>query len=154
MLADHSDHKPVPAAPSPLEQLGIRNLSGAFYDLGAEQLIERAIQRQEGLLADNGALVVRTGQFTGRSPKDKFIVRDELTESAVQWGPVNQPISPEHFEALYRKAVTFLEGKELFVENCLAGADPDYALSVRAITQLAWHALFAKQLLIPPAGHR
>lgn len=154
MRADRAETKPDPAARDGLEQLGIRNAGRVFCDPGAEQLIEHAIQRREGLLADNGALVVRTGQFTGRSPKDKFIVRDELTESAVQWGPVNQPISPEHFEALYRKAATSLEGQDLFVENCLAGADPDYALSVRAITQLAWHALFAKQLLIRPAGHR
>src|SRR5216683_3183923 len=141
MLADHSDHKPVPAAPSPLEQLGIRNLSGAFYDLGAEQLIERAIQRQEGLLADNGALVVRTGQFTGRSPSDKFVVRDEFTESAVNWGPVNQPISPKHFDGIYSKLLAFLQGKELFVQHCFAGADRRYSLSVRVIAQAAWHAL-------------
>src|SRR5712692_4234186 len=120
MLADHSEHKPVPAAHNPLEQLGIRDLSGAFYDLGAEQLIEHAIHRREGLLADNGALVVRTGQFTGRSPSDKFVVRDEFTESAVNWGPVNQPISPEHFDGIYSKLLAFLQGKELFVQHCFA----------------------------------
>src|ERR1700681_4415214 len=125
-------------------------LTHAHSDLGAEQLIEYAIQRREGLLADNGALVVRTGQFTGRSPKDKFIVRDELTESAVNWGPVNQPISPEHFDNILVKATASLKGEELFVENCQAGADPQYSLPVRVIAQFAWHALFAKQLLIRP----
>src|SRR5690348_10478047 len=113
MLADHSEQKPVPAAHNPLEPLGIRNLSGAFYDLGAEQLIEHAIQRHEGLLADNGALVVRTGQFTGRSPSDKFVVRDDVTETTVDWGSVNQPISPEHFDGIYAKVVAFFQGTEL-----------------------------------------
>ncbi|MCU1276439.1 MAG: Phosphoenolpyruvate carboxykinase [Bryobacterales bacterium] len=126
------------------------DLTNARSDLGAEQLIEHSIQRREGLLADNGALVVRTGQFTGRSPKDKFIVRDELTESTVNWGPVNQPISPERFDNILVKAIASLKGEELFVQNCLAGADPEYSLPVRVITQFAWHALFAKRLLIRP----
>jgi phosphoenolpyruvate carboxykinase (ATP) len=103
------------------------------------------------MFASNGALVVGTGQFTGRSPKDKFIVRDEFTESDVNWGPVNQPISPEHFDGILTKAVAFLEGSGVFVQHCLAGADRKYSLSIRVITQLAWHALFAKQLLIRPA---
>jgi phosphoenolpyruvate carboxykinase (ATP) len=126
------------------------DLTHARSDLGAERLIEHAIQRREGLLADNGALVVRTGQFTGRSPKDKFIVRDEVTESEVNWGPVNQPLSPEHFDNILVKAIASLKGEELFVQNCLAGADPQYSLPVRVIAQFAWHALFAKQLLIRP----
>ena len=127
------------------------DLTHARSDLGAEHLMEHAIQGREGLLADNGALVVRTGQFTGRSPKDKFIVRDELTESEVNWGPVNQPISPERFNNLLGKAIASLKGQELFVQNCLAGADPEYSLPVRVIAQFAWHGLFAKQLLIRPA---
>src|SRR5437879_11897658 len=132
----------------------IHDVSGTFRDLGAAQLIEHVIQRREGLLADGGALVVRTGQFTGRSPRDKFIVRDDLTESSVDWGPVNQPMSREHFENIYSRAVAFLEGREVFVQDCLAGADPAYSLSVRVVTQLAWHALFAQQLLIHPDRDR
>ena len=150
MLADHSEQKPVLAAHSALEQLGIRNLSGTLYDLGAEQLIEHAIHRREGLLANNGAFVVRTGQFTGRSPSDKFVVRDDLTETAVDWGTVNQPISPEHFEGIYSRVAAFLHGKELFVQHCIACADSKHSLSVQVIAQAAWHALFAKQLLIRP----
>src|SRR2546425_6643741 len=131
-----------------LKELGISNVSRVLPNRGAEQLIEHSIQRCEGLLADNGSLVVHTGQFTGRSPKDKFLVRDELTESSVNWGPVNQPISPEHFEKIYSKVTTKLQGSELFVEDGFAGADPEYSISVRVVTQYAWHALFAKQLLI------
>ena len=132
----------------------IHDVSGTFRDLGAAQLIEHVIQRREGLLADGGALVVRTGQFTGRSPRDKFIVRDDLTESSVDWGPVNQPISREHFENIYSRAAAFLEGRQVFVQDCMAGADPTYSLSVRVMTQLAWHALFAQQLLIHPDRDR
>jgi len=150
MPAEDTEYVRGRAVDGEFAQLGIHNVSRAFRDLAAEPLIEHAIQRREGLLANDGALVVHTGQFTGRSPKDKFIVRDQLTEHTVNWGPVNQPISPHHFDRIYAKAVAFLQGNELFVQNCLAGADPGYALTVRVITQLAWHALFARQLLIRP----
>src|SRR5579864_6236089 len=150
MPANHSEFIRGRGVDGEFAELGIHNVSRAFRNLGAEALIEHAIQRREGLLANDGALVVRTGQFTGRSPKDKFIVRDDLTEDAVNWGPVNQPISPHHFERIYSKAVAFLQGNELFVQNCVGGADSGYAIGVRVITQLAWHALFARQLLIRP----
>jgi phosphoenolpyruvate carboxykinase (ATP) len=150
MPADFSGQKRGPATLDESEA-ALRAAGRLFHDPGTEQLIESAIARQEGLLAHNGALVVRTGQFTGRSPKDKFIVRDEGTESEVDWGAVNQPISPRQFDALYARALASISGKEMFVESCLAGADPEYALSVRVITEFAWHALFARQLLIPPA---
>ena len=145
MPADRSS-----AAPDGLELLGIRNAGATFANFGAERLIEHSILRQEGVLADNGALVVRTGQFTGRSPQDKFIVRDDLTESSVNWGAVNQAISPQHFERIYSRVTSFLAGRELFVQDCFGSADPDYSLSVRVVTQYAWHALFARQLLIRP----
>jgi len=150
MQAEQTGGKRSSDADDGFARLGIHNINQTFRDLGAEQLIEHAIRQREGLLADDGALVVRTGQFTGRSPKDKFIVRDELTESEVDWGPVNQPFSPQHFDRICSKVMAFLQGSELFLETCLAGADPDYSLRVHVITQLAWHALFAKQLLIRP----
>src|ERR1051326_2909296 len=147
MPADFSRQKRGPATLDESEAV-LRGAGRAFHDSGTEQLIEHAIARREGLLAHGGALVVHTGQFTGRSPKDKFIVRDELTESEVDWGTVNQPISPRHFDTLYARAIASIAGQEIFVETCLAGADPQYSLSVRVITQFAWHALFARQLLI------
>src|SRR5579871_2538633 len=150
MPADSVDQVRGRSVNGDFAELGIHNVSRAFRDLGPQALTEHAIQRREGLLANDGALVVRTGQFTGRSPKDKFIVRDELTESTVHWGPVNQPFSPHDFDRIYAKAVAHLQGNELFVQNCRAGADPGYGLNVRVITQLAWHALFARQLLIVP----
>jgi phosphoenolpyruvate carboxykinase (ATP) len=133
-----------------LEKHGLRNLQTAYWNLGTAQLIEKAIQRHEGLLASGGALVVRTGQFTGRSPKDKFVVRDETTEKTVHWGSVNQPMSEEHYNALEAKLLAFLQGQDVFVQDCFAGADPDYRLPIRVITQRAWHNLFARQLFIRP----
>src|SRR5690242_7545826 len=131
-MSTDATHRAVAASPSGgLEDHGIHNINAAYWNLGAPQLIEHALQRREGLLAHNGALVVRTGQFTGRSPKDKFIVRDEFTESEVNWGPVNQPLSPVHFDGILSKAAAFLEGNEVFVEHLLAGADRKYSLSVR-----------------------
>ena len=131
-------------------RLGILSAGKGLENLGSEALIEHAVRRREGLLADNGALVVQTGQFTGRSPQDKFIVRDELTESAVNWGHVNQPLTVAHFDAIYSRVLAYLEGKELFVQDCHAGADAEYAVPVRVITQFGWHALFGRQLLIRP----
>ena len=92
--------------------------------------------------------MVRTGQFTGRSPKDKFIVRDETTGSTVQWGAVNQPMLESDFDRLYARARAFWQGHDVYVQDCFVGADPAYALPVRVITQLAWHSLFARQLFI------
>ena len=133
-----------------LEEHGIRNIAAAYWNLGTAQLLEKAIQRHEGLLASGGAFVVRTGQFTGRSPRDKFVVMNEVTESNVNWGAVNQPMSEEHFQRLHSKMLAFWQGNELFVQDCFAGADADYSLPIRVITQRAWHNLFARQLFIRP----
>src|SRR5881296_1559366 len=106
------------------ETHGLRNINAAYGNLGTSQLIEHAIQRREGSLARDGALVVHTGQFTGRSPKDKFVVRDEITGDTIQWGPVNQPLSEEHFERLYTRMLRFWEGHDIYVQDCFVGADP------------------------------
>ncbi len=129
---------------------GIHNTATVYWNLNAASLVEHAITRQEGVLAAGGPLVVRTGKYTGRSPGDKFIVRDHCTEGNVEWGAVNQPISPEHFRSLTSKVVAFLQGQELFVQDCFAGADPRYRTPLRVITQRAWHSLFALQLFVRP----
>src|SRR5690349_18069952 len=98
-----------------LSMYGLTNLEETHWNLEAAQLIERAVQRREGHLAANGALVVRTGQFTGRSAKDKYVVRDTLTENNVHWGAVNQPMTAEAFDRIYHRLTVFLEGQELFV---------------------------------------
>ena len=133
-----------------LELHGLHNINVAYWNLGTAQLVEHAIQRREGNLASGGALVVRTGQFTGRSPKDKFVVRDEITDPNIQWGPVNQPLSEAQFDRIYRRMVAFWQGHEVYVQDCYVGADPEYTLPVRVLSQVAWHNLFARQLFIRP----
>jgi len=133
-----------------LEQHGIRNINTAYWNLGAAQLVEHAIQRREASLAGDGSLVVRTGQFTGRSPRDKFVVRDEITDRTVQWGAVNQPLSEAHFDRLHAKMLRFWQGHDVYVQDCLVGAEQEYALPIRVVSQLAWHSLFALQLFIRP----
>jgi phosphoenolpyruvate carboxykinase (ATP) len=141
-------HVRVAANGYALGEHGIRNLGKAHFNLGVAPLLEQAIRRGEGTLASSGALSVNTGQFTGRSPKDKFIVRDELTESTVHWGAVNQPMTPQNFGRLYSKLLAYLQGREVFVQDCHGGADPAYSLPIRVITEYSWHALFARQLFI------
>jgi len=119
-----------------------RNLAGAV-------LVEHAIRRGEARLASNGALVAYTGR-TGRSPKDKFTIKDELTAESVHWGPVNQPFEAGKFDSLYDRVIDYLRDRELYVQDLFAGADPEYRLPIRVVTELAWHALFARQLFIRP----
>ncbi len=133
-----------------LNEHGLRNINIAYWNLGTAQLLERSVHRHEGLFATGGPYVVRTGQFTGRSPRDKFVVRNSATESVVNWGPVNQPMSEEQFEWLYAKMLAYLQGQDVFVHDCYAGADPNYTMPIRVITQRAWHCLFARQLFIRP----
>jgi len=133
-----------------LSRHGLRNLQIAYWNLKTAQLIEKAIQRHEGMLARGGAFVVRTGQFTGRSPKDKYIVREPGTESTVNWGSVNQPMSEAQFDGLFDRMLTYWEGQEAFVQDCYAGADPALTLPIRVIAQRAWHCLFARQLFVRP----
>jgi phosphoenolpyruvate carboxykinase (ATP) len=104
------------------------------------------------MLTGRGALAVRTGQFTGRSPKDKYIVRDPLTESTVAWGSVNQPMSTEKFEGIWQRALDYLATREVLVQDLLAGAGPAHQMPIRIIAQRAWHGLFARQLFIRPKG--
>ncbi len=120
------------------------------FNLSAEELYAEALSRNEGRLASNEALVVSTGKFTGRSPKDKFIVRHPASENHVWWGTVNRDISQENFEKLYSKMKAAMNEKELFVADLFAGADPTYRLNVRVINEYAWHNLFCQNLFIVP----
>ena len=97
-------------------------------------------------------MVCRTGQHTGRSPNDKFIVREPGSQDRVWWGKINRPIDVSHFDALYQRMLTYAEGREVFAQDCYAGADPAYRLAVRVITEQAWHSLFAKHIFIPVPG--
>lgn len=123
-------------------------------DLPVSTLVELALKRGEARLAANGALVARTGSRTGRSPRDKYTVDDAQTHDVVDWGKVNQPVSPEKFEALLERVAAHLGGRELFLQGLYCGADPVYRLPIRVITEQAWQALFVRQLFVrPDAAH-
>ena len=116
--------------------------------LSPKQLIQAALARKEGVLCTNGAFVVNTGVRTGRSTKDKFIVKDTITADAVAWGALNQPMLPEHFQSLWGKATHYLADKENFISQLKIGADSQYALSITLVTELAWQNLFGTRLFI------
>jgi phosphoenolpyruvate carboxykinase (ATP) len=135
-----------------LEGHGIINLARVYWNLSIPALYEEAVSRREALISVDGPLVCRTGQHTGRSPNDKFIVREPSSEDKVWWSKVNRPIEPAHFDAVHQRMLNYCEGKELFVQDCYAGADPRYRLPVRIITEHAWHSLFAKHMFIDVPG--
>src|SRR5215210_7783363 len=135
-------------APETLFQVKINS---ARHNLTTPALYEEAIRNGEGALAASGSLVVSTGQYTGRSPKDKFVVREPSSENNIAWGPVNQPLSEEHFNAICGRMQQHVKGKELYVQDLFVGADPDYRLCVRIVTETAWASLFARNLFIRPS---
>jgi phosphoenolpyruvate carboxykinase (ATP) len=128
----------------------IEKASVAHLNLSTEALIEKALERGEGKLTDSGALAADTGEFTGRSPKDKFSVCDELTEDVVWWGDVNFKISTTHFDGLLQKVMNHYEGKELFIRNAYACANPKYQLNIKVVNETAYQNLFAKNLFLRP----
>ena len=138
----------LPHTEHSLESLGIRNVNTVYWNLSTPSLVEEAIRRREARLAHLGPLVVRTGQHTGRSPNDKFIVNEPSSADKVWWGDVNRPLKPEQFSQLYRRLLAYLQGKDLFVQDCCAGADPAFRLPIRVITETAWHNLFARNMFI------
>jgi phosphoenolpyruvate carboxykinase (ATP) len=135
-----------------LERHGITNVPRVYWNLSVPALYEEAVRRREGSMAAEGPLVCRTGQHTGRSPNDKFIVREPSSQDKVWWSKVNRPIEPPFFDLLHQRMLNYVEGKELFVQDCYAGADPRYRLPVRIITEHAWHSLFARHMFIDAAG--
>jgi phosphoenolpyruvate carboxykinase (ATP) len=137
-----------------LEAQGFRKLRAAHWNLTAPELYEQSLARNEGHIARGGAFVVLTGQHTGRSALDKFIVRDSASDAQVWWD-ANKPMKPASFDALYEAMMAYAESRELFVQDLFGGADPVHRLPVRVVTELAWHSLFIQNLLIDPtAGER
>jgi len=133
-----------------LHELGLKNMEYIFWDLPTPRLYEHAIRNHEGHLAHRGALVVRTGHFTGRAVKDKFIVDEPGSHDKVWWGNFNRPMPEDRFDAIYQRVCRYLEGKQVYVEDCLVGADSQYEKPVRVIAQDAWHALFARTMFVRP----
>ncbi|MEM9668115.1 MAG: phosphoenolpyruvate carboxykinase [Pseudomonadota bacterium] len=133
---------------SELSDLGVA-AGKIFKNWNETRLYERAVSTGEAEVAKGGALLVKTGQHTGRSAKDKFTVRDNLTEKSVWWGN-NASMTPDHFDALWKDFRDHLGGKELFVQELFGGADPEHRLPVRVVTEYAWHSLFIRHLLRVP----
>jgi phosphoenolpyruvate carboxykinase (ATP) len=121
-----------------------------FYQLSPVQLIEKALERNEGALTDTGALAVDTGEFTGRSPKDRFIVEDDLTRNNVWWGKVNLKFDAGKFDSLLRKVTQYLTERDIFVRDCCACANEKYHIDIRVITETAYQNLFAHHLFLRP----
>ena len=143
---------PLPEANlmSRLAPLGFAGALRAHLNLPPAALVQAALCRGEGVLTETGALMVDTGQFTGRSPKDRFVVQDELTASSVWWGDINIAFDPAKFGQLHRKVVKYLQDKELYVREAYAGAHPATRLNLRIVNELAWHNLFCHNLFLRP----
>ncbi len=133
-----------------LNYLGFTGHKNVYKNLAVSELVQYALENDEGVLSESGALVVHTGKYTGRSPKDRFIVKQKSIEANINWGEVNIPIEEEIFNNLYLKVIDHLNSKELFVFDGFVGALKDYTMSVRVISEYASQALFANQLFIRP----
>jgi phosphoenolpyruvate carboxykinase (ATP) len=135
-----------------LQEFGLKNWKTAYWNLTPEELVEHSIAKGMGQLADSGALVIYTGEFTGRSPDDRFIVKDSITTSKVNWGKVNIPFEPKKFDALWRRVCSYLRKKDIYVRDveANASANPDYRLRARVITEYPWSNQFASNMFIRP----
>jgi phosphoenolpyruvate carboxykinase (ATP) len=133
-----------------LENHGLMNLNRVYWNLPTEALYEEAIFRNEGKITQLGPLVVYTGKHTARAANDKFIVHEDTTENNVWWGQYNRPYSPDRFNELIDRIQGFLQSRDVFVQDCYAGANPNFRLPVRIITEHAWQSLFARNMFILP----
>ncbi len=137
-----------------LADIGISRVAKAYWNLRPSELVEMSLQNHEGQLSDTGAIMCDTGKFTGRSPQDRFIVRDSSTEKYVWWGDINKPISPEHFDRIYTKMLGYLAEKTVFIRDAYAGADKTFRLNLRVVNTVAWHNLFCYNMFIEPAEYK
>ncbi len=134
-----------------LSDLGL-DVAVAHWNLSPEELTQQTLALGQGELNDTGALSVSTGKFTGRSPKDKFTVKDAITEDSVDWGDVNIPMAPDTFDALYNKVCAFMKGKEVWVRDAYACADPKFRLNIRVVNETPWANLFCNDLFLRPTA--
>ena len=131
-----------------LQNHGLLNLRRAYWNLSTAALYEEIVFRSEGSLTHLGPVLVNTGKHTARAAADKFVVREQSTEDRVWWGTYNRPFTGENFSSLLTRLQGYLQGRDVFVQDCYAGADPEYSLPIRIITQKAWHSLFARTLFL------
>jgi phosphoenolpyruvate carboxykinase (ATP) len=136
-----------------VENHGLSNLRKVYWNLPTEALYEEIVFRGEGKISHLGPVIVDTGKHTARAANDKFVVREATTEDNIWWGEFNRPYSTEKFDELFGRLQGFLQGKDVFVQDCFGGADPNYSMPVRIITEYAWHSLFARNMFIPPQSN-
>jgi len=129
---------------------GFHNINNIFYNESTPSLYEQAVRRREARVAHLGPLVTRTGQHTGRSANDKFIVKEGSSEDKIWWGDINRPIEEKYFDKLFNKMLSYAESKDLYIQDCFSGTDKEYRLPVRIITETAWHNLFARNMFVLP----
>jgi phosphoenolpyruvate carboxykinase (ATP) len=133
-----------------IDNLGLLNLRKVYWNLPTEALYEEIIFRGEAQISQSGPIIVNTGKHTARAANDKFIVHESTTEKNIWWGQYNRPYATEKFDELFSRIQGFLQGRDIFVQDCYGGADQYYRLPVRIITELAWHSLFARNMFIKP----
>jgi len=131
-----------------LEACGITNANLIYWSAPTPILYEQIVKRGEGLISHMGAVAVKTGHYTGRAANEKFIVDEPTCHDNVAWGKVNRPFEPAKFDALYTRMCAYMHGRDLFVQDCFAGADKEHTLPIRVITEKAWHSLFARNMFV------
>lgn len=135
-------------------EMGLHNLGDVHYNLTASELVEQALMYEEGILSEHGALCVNSVPYTGRRANDKFVVEEDDTKGDVWWGKVNKPFAEDKFNALKRRVFAYLQGRDVYVQDLIAGADPTYALPVRFIQEEAYHSLFVQNMFIQPTAEQ
>lgn len=133
-----------------LEAIGLNGIDNAFWNLSPAELVEDTILSGQGVLTDTGAIAIKTGEFTGRSPQDRFIVLDSKTEDAVWWGDINKKFDADKFDALYNRMKAYLTGKDVYVRDAYACADESYRLNIRVVTEYSWSNQFASNMFLRP----
>ncbi len=133
-----------------IENHGLSNLRKVYWNLPMEALYEEAIFRNEGSITFQGPFIVNTGRHTARAANDKLIVYESSTKDSIWWGEYNRPYSTEKFDELFNRVQGYLQGKDIFIQDCFAGANPEYCLSIRSITELAWHSMFSRNMFLSP----
>ena len=149
-MHDAAHHLHGVASSFGLNKQGLRHLAAQHWNLSAPVLYEYAVRRGEGMVAAGGAFVVRTGAFTGRTPRDKYIVEEASSKADIWWGDINKPVTEDKFESMYRRLAAYFQRREVFVQDLHGGADPDYRLKVRIVTDSAWHSMFVRNMFIRP----
>lgn len=137
-----------------LENHGIKNIGNVYWNLTTGALYEEIVRRREGFILHRGPIAVKTGHFTGRAADEKFIVKEPSSEEFVWWGKVNRPIEEKKVDALFHRLLAYIQGKDLYVQDCYAGADPKYQVPIRIITETAWHNLFARNMFVQIASRK